>query len=116
MPTMTARTTAVALAFSLILAPLAAKAATAVAVLRVHNARCALCPLIVKSALKQTKGVETVAVGKPDSAGDMTANVVFDNAVTTAAVLAKVVTGHGYPTQVAQQMSAKAILKMKPMK
>jgi copper chaperone CopZ len=113
---MPARLTAVALAFSLILAPSAAKAATAVAVLHVHNARCALCPLIVKSVLKQVKGVETVAVSKPNSAGDMTANVVFDNAFTTAAALGKAVTNHGYPTQVAQEMSAKAILKMKPMK
>lgn len=113
---MSARLTALGLIFGLIFAPFAAAAATAVAVLHVHNARCALCPLIVKSALKEVKGVETVAVDAPNSAGDMTANVVFDNAVTTAAALGKVVTDHGYPTQVAQEMSAAAILKMKPMK
>jgi mercuric ion binding protein len=116
MPAMPRRLAAVALGFSLALAPLVAHAATAVAVLNVHNARCVLCPLIVKSALKQVTGVETVDVSQPNSAGDMTANVVFDNAVTTAAALSKVVTDHGYPAQVAQQMSAQDILKMKPMK
>jgi len=113
---MIARLTAAALGFSLMLAPLAARAATTIAVLNVHNARCTLCPLIVKSALKQVKGVESVEVGKPNSAGDMTANVVFDNAVTTPAALRKVVTDHGYPAQIAKQMSAQDILKMKPMK
>jgi mercuric ion binding protein len=113
---MSPRLAAAALGFSLVLAPLAAQAATAVAVLSVHNARCELCPLIVKSALNQVKGVETVDVGQPNSAGDMTANVVFDDAATTAAALGKVVTDHGYPTQVAKQMSAQDILKMKPMK
>lgn len=113
---MSTRLTAFALTLSLILAPLAAQAATTAAVLDVHNARCPLCPLIVKSALKQVKGVEAVDVGKPNSAGDMTANVVFDNAVTTPAALSKAVTDHGYPTQVAKVVSAKDVLKMKPIK
>lgn len=104
------------LGLALLLAPMAARAETAVAVLDVHNARCELCPLIVKSALEHLKGVTTVDVGSPNNAGDMTANVVFDNAVTTPAALSKVVTDSGYPTQVAKEMSAKDILKMKPMK
>ena len=102
-------------AIGLLATPLAARAETAIAVLDVHNARCDLCPLIVKNALKQTKGVESVEVGKPDSKGEMTANVVFDNAVTTAAVLSKAVTDHGYPTQVTKEMPAQAILNVKPM-
>ena len=110
------RMTAAALAFSLFLAPFAAQAATAVAVINVHNARCALCPLIVEGALKQIKGVETVKVGAPNKAGDMTAEVVFDTAATTAAALSQVVTEQGYPAQVAKEMTAQDILKMKPMK
>ena len=113
---MTFRPTVAALAFGLTLAPLAAQAATTVAILSVHNARCPLCPLIVKSALKQANGVQSVQVGKPNDSGVMTADVVFDNAVTTPSALAKAVTDHGYPTQVAKVVSAEDILKMKPMK
>lgn len=113
---MSSRLTVTVLGFGLLLAPLTAQAATTIAVLDVHNARCALCPLIVESALKQVKGVETVEIGKPNSVGDMTANVVFDNTVTTPAALSKVVADHGYPTQVVKEMSAKNILKMKPIK
>ncbi len=113
---MTHHLTAAALGFSLLLAPLAAQAATTMAVLDVRNGRCHLCPLIVKRALKEVKGVESVEVGKPNSKGDMTANVVFDNAVTTPTALSKVVTDHGYPTEIAKQISAAAIQKMRPMK
>ena len=113
---MTSRLTSAALVFSLILSPLAAQAATAVAVLNVHNARCELCPLIVEGALKQVKGVEIVKVGAPNKAGDMTAEVVFDGTATTAAALGQVVTEQGYPTQVAKEVSAQDILMMEPMK
>jgi copper chaperone CopZ len=113
---MNARIAAAALALGFLLAPLTAQAATSVAILNVHNARCELCPLIVEGALKRVKGVEAVKVGTPDKAGDMTAQVVFDGAVTTAAALSKVVTEQGYPTQVAKEVSAQDILKMNPMK
>lgn len=113
---MTSPMPAAALAFGLFLTPLAAQAATAIAVLKVHHARCELCPLIVEGALKQVKGVETVKVSTPDSAGDMTADVVFDSDAATPAALGKVVADHGYPTEVAEQMSTQDILKLKPMK
>jgi len=109
------RQTAAILALGLLFAPLAAQAAETIAKLDVHNARCELCPLIVKAALGRVKGVEEVDVGKPNSAGDMTANVVFDNAVTTPADLIKAVTDRGYPTQIAREMPTSAIEKMKPM-
>ena len=65
------RQTAAILALGLLAAPLAAQAAETVAMLDVHNARCELCPLIVKAALSRVKGVEMVDVGKPNSAGAM---------------------------------------------
>ena len=83
--------------------------------LNVHNARCELCPLIVKAALTRVKGVELVEVGKPNNAGDMTANVLFDNAVTTPAALIKATTDHGYPAQAAMESPTAAVAKMKPM-
>ncbi len=110
------RQAAAVLALTLLVAPMAAQAAETTAVLDVHNARCELCPLIVKAALNRVKGVELVEVGKPNSAGDMTANVVFDNAATTAAALIKAASDQGYPAQVAKEMPAKAIEKMQPMK
>lgn len=109
------RQAAAVLALGLLAAPMAAQAAETIATLDVHNARCALCPLIVKAALSRVKGVELVEVGKPNSVGDMMANVVFDDAVTTAAALIKATTDHGYPAQITKEMPAAAIEKMKPM-
>ena len=109
------RQTAAILALGLLAAPLAAQAAETVAMLGVHNARCELCPLIVKAALGRVKGVESVEVGKPNSAGDMTANVVFDDAMTKSADLVKAVADRGYPTQIAKEMPTAEIAKMKPM-
>lgn len=110
------RLTAAALGFSLLVTPMVARAAETVAVLDVHNARCELCPLIVKASLGRVRGVELVEVGKPNSAGDMMANVVFDNAATTSAALIKATTDRGYPAQVAKEMPTAAIEKMQPMK
>lgn len=109
------RQVAAALILGLLVAPIAAQAEEAVVMLNVHNARCELCPLIVKTALSRVKGVELVEVGKPNSAGDMNANVVFDNAVTTPAALVKATTDHGYPAQAGMEMTTAAIAKMKPM-
>jgi|GEM_PF-571883 len=109
------RQAAAVLSLALLAAPMAAQAAESVAILNVHNARCELCPLIVKAALNRVKGVELVEVGKPNGAGDMIANVVFDNAVTTSAALSKATTDQGYPTQIAKEMPTAEIEKMKPM-
>lgn len=96
-------------------APIAAQAAETVAMLDIHNARCEMCPLIVKAALSRVKGEEVVDVGQPNSKGDMMANVVFDDSVTKPADLIKATADHGYPAQAAKQMPAAAIEKMKPM-
>jgi len=109
------RQVAAVLALGLLTIPMVAQAAEAVVTLDVHNARCELCPLIVKGALTHVKGVEVVEVGKPNSAGDMTADVLFDNAVTTPAALIKATTDHGYPAQAAMEMPTAAVAKMKPM-
>lgn len=109
------RQAAAVLALGLLVTPIAAQAEEAVVTLNVHNARCELCPLIVKAALNRVKGVELVEVGKPNSAGDMNANVVFDNAVTTPAALIKATTDHGYPAQAAMEKTTAAVTKMKPM-
>lgn len=109
------RQTAAILALGLLAAPLAAQAAETVAMLDVHNARCELCPLIVKAALSRVKGVEMVEVSKPNSTGDMIASVLFDDAVAKPADLIKATTDHGYPAQVAQAMPTAAVEKMKPM-
>ena len=109
------RQAAAVLSLALLAAPMAAQAAEAVVTLDVHNARCELCPLIVKAALTRVKGVELVEVGKPNSAGDMNANVVFDNAVTTPAALVKATTDHGYPAQAGMAMTTAAVAKMKPI-
>src|SRR5487761_1047319 len=98
------RQAAAVLSLTLLAAPMAAQAAESVAILNVHNARCELCPLIIKAALSRVKGVESVEVGNPNSTGDMTANVVFDNAVTKSADLIKATTDHGYPAQIAKEM------------
>jgi len=109
------RHAAAVLSLALFLAPMAAQADEAVVVLNVHNARCELCPLIVKGALAGVTGVKVVEVGKPNGAGDMTASVLFDNAMTTPAALIKVTTDHGYPAQAAMEMPTAAVAKMKPM-
>jgi mercuric ion binding protein len=103
------------LALGLLTVPIAAQAEETVAMLDVHNARCELCPLIVKAALSRVKGVETVDVSKPNSSGDMIASVVFNDAVAKPADLIKATTDHGYPAQVAKVMPTAAIEKMKPM-
>jgi mercuric ion binding protein len=109
------RQAAAVLALGLLTTPIAAEAEEAVVMLNVHNARCELCPLIVKAALSRVKGVALVEVGKPNDAGDMNANVVFDNAVTTTAALIKATTDHGYPAQAGMEMTTAAVAKMKPM-
>jgi periplasmic mercuric ion binding protein len=86
----------------LLVLPFAAEAAERTANLTVHNAYCDLCPSIVKGTLERVKGVRTVAVGKADRAGDMAAEVIFDDALTTPAALAKATTKAGYPTDIRQ--------------
>ncbi|SDR57834.1 mercuric ion binding protein [Rhizobiales bacterium GAS113] len=50
--------------------------------LNVHHAFCELCPSIVTGALKGVSGVKEVKVTKANEAGDMTASVTFDDAVS----------------------------------
>ena len=57
------RQAAAVLALGLLTTPIAAEAEEAVVMLNVHNARCELCPLIVKAALSRVKGVALVEVG-----------------------------------------------------
>jgi mercuric ion binding protein len=104
------------LALGLLATPLAARAADTVAMMNVHNARCELCPLIVKTALGRVKGVEAVEVGPPNSKGDMMAQVMFDDAVTKPADLIKATTDRGYPAEIAQSMSTAMVKEMKPMR
>ena len=109
------RNAAAVLALSLLVAPMTAQAEEAIASLIVHSARCELCPLIVKAILARVKGVEVVEVGSPNPTGDMSATVLFDNAVTTQAALIKATTDHGYPAQAAKVLTQAEIAKMKPI-
>jgi mercuric ion binding protein len=89
------------LAIGLLLEPFAASAAPASVVLSVHNASCALCGPIVRSALTQVAGVTRVSVGPADGAGDVTAVVDYDDALTAPAAMIRATTEHGYPAEIA---------------
>jgi periplasmic mercuric ion binding protein len=76
-----------------------AQAAEKTIPLNVHHAYCELCPSIVTKALKSVSGVKAVEVAKPNSAGDMTATVTFDDAVTSPPALIAATTAAGYPAE-----------------
>lgn len=97
---------AAVLGLGLLVAPIAAQAADATAVLDVHHAGCVLCGPIVKSTLEHAKGVKSVQVSQPNGAADVTATVTYDNAKTNPAALIKVVTQHGYPAQLAKKTNS----------
>ena|SRR5487761_255353 len=80
-----------------------AQAAEQSVTLNVHHAYCALCPSIVTGALKGVSGVKAVKVTKPNKAGDMTATVSFDDAVTSVPALITATTNAGYPAEVAKK-------------
>lgn len=88
--------------FSLLALPLAARAADATTVLDVHHAGCVLCGPIVRSTLRQVKGVKSVRVSQPNGKADVMAKVTYDNAKTDTAALIKAVTDRGYPAAVAK--------------
>jgi mercuric ion binding protein len=67
--------------------------ATQTATLAVENMTCALCPVTVKKAMEQVKGVHSVGI---DFAAK-TATVVFDPAVTSVEAIAAASANAGYP-------------------
>jgi mercuric ion binding protein len=81
------------------LTPLAAQsttakaAATQTATLAVENMTCALCPVTVKKAMEQVKGVQSLAIDFVAR----TATVVFDPAVTSVEAIAAASANAGYP-------------------
>ena len=80
-----------------------AQAAEQTVALNVHHAYCALCPSIVTKALKGVSGVKAVEVTKPNKAGDMTATVTFNDAVTSVPALVTATTNAGYPAELAKK-------------
>ncbi len=85
----------------LLFSPWAAQAAEKTATLNVHNAYCELCPSIVTKTLQKVSGVKAVKLTKPDAAGDMTASITFDDAMTAVAKLIAATTKAGYPSEAA---------------
>jgi mercuric ion binding protein len=71
-------------------------AATQKASFAVENMTCALCPVTVKKAMEQVKGVQSVAI---DFAA-RTATVVFDPAVTSIEAIAAASANAGYPATI----------------
>ena len=92
-----------AASLAILLSPWAAHAAEKTATLTVHNAVCELCPSIVTKALQNVSGVKTVKVTTPDTAGNMTATVTFDDAIAAVAKLVGATTNAGYPSEVTRQ-------------
>jgi mercuric ion binding protein len=90
---------AVGLLSTAALTPLAAQsttakvAATQTAILAVENMTCALCPVTVKKAMEQVKGVRSVAIDFTTK----TATVVFDPSVTSIEAIAAASANAGYP-------------------
>jgi mercuric ion binding protein len=80
-----------------------AEATQTTSVLNVHHAYCDLCPSIVTRTLNEVSGVKTVEVAKPNKAGDMTATVTFDDAVTSVPALVAATTNAGYPSELAKK-------------
>src|SRR5487761_275588 len=80
-----------------------AQAAEQTVALNVHHAYCALCPSIVTKAHKVVSGVKAVEVTKPNKAGDMTATVTFNDAVTSVPALVTATTNAGYPAELAKK-------------
>ena len=79
------------------LGPLSARAGEQSVLLSVHHASCALCPPIVKSALEKVNGVKAVTVSQPDAMANVSAEVTFDDGVTSVSNLIAATTNAGYP-------------------
>ncbi len=71
----------------------ASEAAVQTAIFNVDNMTCALCGIIVKTALQGVEGVRSVEI----DFGAKTATVVFDPSVTTTEAIATASTNAGYP-------------------
>lgn len=71
-------------------------AASETAVLDVQNMTCSLCPVTVKKAIQNVRGVEDATV----DFGHKTATVKFDPAKTDTAALVTATTDAGYPATV----------------
>lgn len=71
-------------------------AAVRSATLAIKNMTCALCPVTVKKAMEQVKGVRSVRI---DFAA-RTATVAFDPSVTTIEAIAAASASAGYPASV----------------
>ncbi|HEX9808794.1 MAG TPA: mercury resistance system periplasmic binding protein MerP [Alphaproteobacteria bacterium] len=72
-----------------------AMAAERTVTLAVENMTCVSCPYIVKRAMERVPGVSKVDV----SYADKTAIVTFDDAKTTAEVIARASANVGYPAR-----------------
>lgn len=72
-----------------------ALAADRTVTLAVQNMTCVTCVPTVKKSLSQVKGVKRVAV----SAKTNTANVVYDDKITTVSALVNATTNAGYPSR-----------------
>ncbi len=85
------------LTLGLFAAPSLAVAGESTVTLAVHHAGCVLCGPIVKSTLEHVTGVKSVQVSQADGMDDVTATVLFDNALTSPNAMIKATTDHGYP-------------------
>ena len=92
--------TVTTLAFGILFGSFAAQAAESTVTLAVHHAGCVLCGPIVKSTLEGVSGVKSVQVSQADGMDDVTAIVVFDDAVTKPDAMIKATAEHGYPADV----------------
>ncbi|MGZ8957811.1 MAG: mercury resistance system periplasmic binding protein MerP [Methylosarcina sp.] len=91
---MPAKIFSIALAFTV--ASGAALAAPLTATLDIPSMTCAVCPITVKKALENVKGVQHVTVDYASK----TATVQFDDTMATTANLTKATLDAGYPSAV----------------
>lgn len=86
---------------TLVLSPLAARAADKTVMLSVTNANCVLCAPIVRKSLARVSGVKAVDVKQADQMADPIATVTFNDAVTNVPALIAATTSAGYPSHLA---------------
>ncbi len=65
--------------------------------LKLQNMTCALCPITIKKALQEVKGVQQVIVDFDTK----TAAITFDSNITDSDALIKATTNAGYPSAIA---------------
>ena len=64
--------------------------------LKLQNMTCALCPITIKKALQEVKGVQQVIVDFDTK----TAAITFDSNITNSDALIKATTNAGYPSAI----------------